>query len=130
MSSREPLPAFEGVAQGVRIRDDAGLVLIVEDGDYSNAITGADLAPFTISQTDLGCRNRENRPGDLNNFGLSITVDDTTVLVLPGERALIAANGHNYSVVSLRSTSRHSDVEWTDAPYTYTSYSISRSPAG
>jgi hypothetical protein len=39
----------------------AGLVLIVEDGDYANAIIGADLAPFTTSQTDLGCRNREPR---------------------------------------------------------------------
>lgn len=125
---------FEGVAQAVRISDRSGVVLVVEDGDYGNALGPADLEPFTVAQTDIGCRNRANDPGSLNNFALTIAGAGAPIELMPGARSIVTVDGNDYAVRSLRSTSRHSDVEWTDAPYAYTSFSIARladgSPAG
>ena len=117
---------FEGVAQALRISDRAGVALIVEDGDYGSALGPAELEPFTVVQTDIGCRNRANHPGSLNNFGLTIEGAGVAAELMPGARSIIVVDGNDYAVRSLRSTSRHSDVEWTDAPYTHTSFSIAR----
>ncbi len=117
---------FEGVAQAVRVSDPAGVVLVVEDGDYGNALGPAELEPFTVAQSDIGCRNRANDPGSLNNFALTIEAAGAAAELMPGARSIVTVDGSDYAVRSLRSTSRHSDVEWTDAPYTYTSFSIAR----
>ena len=117
---------FEGVAQGLRVSDSAGVVLVVEDGDYGNALGPAELEPFTVAQSDIGCRNRANDPGSLNNFALTIEDAGASAELMPGARSIITVDGNDFAVRNLRSTSRHSDVEWTDAPYTYTSFSIAR----
>jgi hypothetical protein len=46
---------------------------------------------------------------------------------MPGESSVVVGE-NDYEARNLRSSSRHSDVEWTDAPYTYTSFSIVRLP--
>jgi hypothetical protein len=119
---------FEGTARAVRVSDEDGVVMIVEDGDYGNALPPDRLAPFAIGQTDIGCRNRSNVPGSLNNFAVTIETTDAAVEVLPGERSIINLGGKDYAARNLRSTARHSDVVWTDAPYSYTSFSIVRLP--
>lgn len=119
---------FEGVARAIRISDRSGVALLVEDGDYGNAAGPSDLEPFTLGQSDVGCRNRANNPGSLNNFALTIEGGGAAAELMPGARSVITADGIDYAVRSLRSTSRHGDVLWTDAPYTYTSFSIARVP--
>ena len=66
---------FGGEARGLAVADEAGPVLILDDGAYGNALSEAELAPFEVVQADAGCRNRENRPGDLNNAFLVITAE-------------------------------------------------------
>ena len=117
---------FEGVARALRISDRAGVALLVEDGNYGNAIGPADLEPLTVGQSDIGCRNRANNPGSLNNFVLTIETADAVTELMPGARSIITVDGNDFAARNLRSTARHSDVQWTDAPYTYTSFSIAR----
>lgn len=119
---------FEGEARGLRIVDDDGVVILVEDGDYGNALPSDLLSPFAFEQVDIGCRNRANEPTSLNNFSLSVTADEATIDVMPGGRATLDVGGSDYDVHALRSTSRHSGVEWTDAPYSFTSFAIARLP--
>jgi hypothetical protein len=46
---------------------------------------------------------------------------------LPSHRRLGAGPGLLvFCARNLRSTARHGDVQWTDAPYSYTSFSIAR----
>jgi hypothetical protein len=122
------LQGFEGAARGIRIRDDRGLVLIADDGDYGNAILEEDLAPFTVAQADAGCRNRENRPGDLNNFKLAVSAGDAPVELMHGETGSLMISSREYAILALRSVAGVGNVSWTDAPYEYTSFVIARVP--
>ncbi len=119
---------FGGVARGVRIDDADGPLLVVEDGDYGNALTADDLEPFQISQVDVNCRNRANRPGNLNNFALRLGSDNEAVELVNGERGTVTADGQSFTVVAGRSVARVDDVVWTDAPYQYTSFVVARDP--
>lgn len=117
---------FEGTARGFRIDDERGPVLLVDDGAYGNAIRGDDLAPFSVAQEDMGCRNRRNTPDDLNNFLLVVSAGAPLVKLVHGQSAELEAGGAVYTVLAVRSTSRVGDVRWTDAPYDYKSFVIAR----
>lgn len=119
---------FEGSARGLRIKDDAGVVLLVDDGEYGNAIEAAELAPFSVTQKDAGCRNRRNLPGSLNNAFLVVTLGAEKVSLIHGDSAQIQHDGHTYEVLCTRSTAKVGDVVWTDAPYEFRSFAILRRP--
>ena len=119
---------FEGIARGIRIRDDLGLVLIADDGDHGNAILEEDLAPFTVAQTDAGCRNRENRPSDLNNFKLVVSAGEGSIELIHGATGNLMMSSGKYTTLALRSVARAGEVVWTDAPYEFTSFVIARVP--
>lgn len=119
---------FEGISRGIRISDDLGVVLIADDGDYGNAVLEDDLAPFTIAQTDAGCRNRENRPDDLNNFKLVVSAGEGSVELIHGATGELVTSSGEYVALALRSVARVGDVLWTDAPYEFTSFVIARVP--
>lgn len=119
---------FEGTAHGIRIRDDLGLVLVADDGDYGNAIPEEDFTPFTVAQTDAGCRNRENRPGDLNNFPLVVSSGQDSVQLIHGETGNLTSSLGNYTILVTRSVARVDDAIWTDAPHEFTSFVIARAP--
>lgn len=117
---------FKGAATGLRIRDEKGLLLAVDDGDYGNAILPADLAPFIVTQKDAGCRNRDNRPGSLNNFLLVVSAAGESVELIHGEQGTLTTPMASYTVVALQSTARVGDVVWTDAPYEHKAFVIAR----
>ena len=119
---------FEGTADGIRIRDDSGLVLIADDGDYGNAIVGEDLAAFAVAQADAGCRNRDNAPDNLNNFKLVVSVGEGSVELTHGETASLTVLSRQYITLALRSVASVGDVFWTDAPTEHTSFVIARVP--
>lgn len=119
---------FEGQAQGLAIRDARGIVLLADDGGYGNAIVAEERKPFTLSQKDAGCRDRENRPGDLNGFLLVASTPSGKVELKQGGSGELADGDRRYRVVAVRSSSRVGDAVWTDAPYEVMSYVIARLP--
>lgn len=117
---------FKGPARGVRVKDADGVVLLVDDGAYGNAIRKDDLAPFEISQEDAGCRNRANRPGALNNFWLVVKAGDASVKLIQGQSGDLVVKDRTWRVVAIKSVARVGDVRWTDAPYEEISFAIGR----
>lgn len=117
---------FEGQAQGLAIRDGAGIVLLADDGGYGNAIVAEDRKPFTLVQKDAGCRDRENRPGDLNGFLLVASTPSGKVELKQGESGDLADGSRRYRVVAVHSSAKVGDAMWTDAPYEVMSYVIAR----
>ncbi len=119
---------FGGCARGARIKDADGVVLLVDDGGYGNAIHREDLAPFEVSQEDAGCRNRANQPGRLNNFWLLVRAGEASVKLIHGQSGDLAWKERTYRVVAIKSVARVGDVRWTDAPYEEVSFAIGRVP--
>ncbi|GEM_PF-4433407 len=119
---------FKGPARGVRVTDADGVVLLVDDGAYGNAIHREDLAPFQVSQEDAGCRNRANHPGELNNFWLVVSAGETSVKLIQGQSGDLAMKERTWRVVAIKSVARVGDVIWTDAPYEEVSFAIGRVP--
>ena len=117
---------FKGPARGVRVTDADGVVLLVDDGAYGNAIRREDLAPFAVSQEDAGCRNRANHPGELNNFWLVVRAGEASVKLIHGQSGDLAWKERTYRVVAIESVARVGDVIWTDAPYEEVSFAIGR----
>ncbi len=124
---RHPL-GFEGRATGLRISDADGIVLLVDDGQYGNALRARELEPFAISQEDAGCRNRKNTPGDLNNFWLVVKAGDASGKLIQGQTGDLTYKDRAYTVIAIQSTARVDNVTWTDAPYEYVAYAIVRQP--
>ncbi len=127
------MQGFGGSATGLAIRDDAGPILLVDDGGYGNALMAADLAPLTVAQRDAGCRNRKNEPGSLNNFFLVVTAGEgdaaTKVEKIHGETGDLEHGGATYRVLPIKSTARVDEKVWTDAPYEFKAFAIARRPA-
>lgn len=119
---------FGGEARGLVVADEAGPVLILEDGAYGNALSTAERAPFEVFQADAGCRNRENRPGDLNNAFLVVTAEGQRIQLIHGQQKNLIYRERRFAVLAIKSTARVGDVIWTDAPYAYTAFAIVRRP--
>ncbi|MDH3307819.1 MAG: hypothetical protein OEO77_09915 [Acidimicrobiia bacterium] len=121
---------FEGTARGIRISDEAGIVLVADDGDYGNAVRVEDLAPFAVTLIDIGCRNRRNEPGDLNGFALAVSAGDDSVRLTHGQTGGLMVSSRQYTALAIRSVAAVDDAFWTDAPLEYTSFVIWRTTAG
>lgn len=119
---------FEGRATGLRISDSDGIVLLVDDGQYGNALRAKEPEPFAISQEDAGCRNRKNEPGDLNNFWLVVKAGEASVKLMQGQTGELKWKERTYTVIAIQCTARVDNVTWTDAPYEYVAYAIVRQP--
>lgn len=119
---------FKGVPTGILIRDEAGPILLADDGAYGNALTKKETSPFEISQEDAGCRNRANRPGSLNNFRLVVKAGNNEVKLIHGKSEELEHNKRKFHVLAVKSTARVGEEIWTDAPYNEISYIIARNP--